>query len=212
MSYLSNLFDRNIDLIYFGDMNDRDMNIIEAAFRLFAHYGVGKTSMTEIASASGVARQTVYNAFDSKEDLIFAALLHYAGKSRDDVERDCAAVVDPAERLDVMFRHLAAIPFEGMQTLPHLDEILEVGANLSDDRKARIIDTYKVAIRIVLAPYEDRLAERGIDPAKLSTFLKGMLTYLKREARDHEHLRELYGPARAMLITCMGDRTALPTD
>ena len=183
-------------------MNERDLKIVTAAFGLFAHYGVGKTSMAEIATESGVARQTVYNAFDGKEDLIFAALLHYAGKSRADVERDCVNVVDLPGRLDILFTHLAEVPFEAMQRLPHLDEILEIGDGLSEDRRREIRETYKSAIRSALAPHERHLGQHGVALESLSVLLKGVLTHIKREARDADHLRVLFEPIKALIVGC----------
>ena len=183
-------------------MNERDLKVVTAAFGLFAHYGVGKTSMAEIATESGVARQTVYNAFDGKEDLIFAALLHYADKSRADVERDCANVTDLSGRLEILFGHLAEIPFEAMQRLPHLDEILEIGDGLSEDRRSEIRETYKSAIRSALAPHERHLRQRGVALESLSVLLKGVLTHIKREARDADHLRDLFEPIKALIVSC----------
>ena len=185
-------------------MNERELKIVQAAFGRFAHYGVNKTSMSDIASAAGVARQTLYKAFESKEDLIFTALLYYAGQTKADIERDCASATEPGSRLDVLFEHLGAIPFDAMQRLPHLDEVLEIGDNLAEDRRAQIKETYKSAIRIVLSPYEAQLASKGIAPEKLHELLKGTFTQIKRDARDAQHLRELFEPIRAMLIYCVG--------
>ncbi|MDE0344942.1 MAG: TetR/AcrR family transcriptional regulator [Boseongicola sp.] len=191
-------------------MSERDLKIVSAAFRLFAHYGVGKTSMAEIATESGVARQTVYNAFDGKEDLVFAALLHYAGKSRADVERDCNGVIDLPSRLEVLFRHLVEFPFEAMQRLPHLDEILEVGEGLDEERRKEIRETYVGAIRMVLAPHERDFEQHGIALESLATLLKGVLTTIKREARDESHLRDLFEPAKALIVGCARERATCP--
>jgi TetR/AcrR family transcriptional regulator, mexJK operon transcriptional repressor len=43
--------------------------IVEAAKELFAQYGYDGTSTEMIAEAAGVSRQTIYNQFDSKEQL-----------------------------------------------------------------------------------------------------------------------------------------------
>ncbi len=184
-------------------MNDRDLNIVENAFKLFAHYGVGKTSMTEIATAAKVARQTIYKAFESKEDLIFEALLYYGGRTKADIERDCAKTTDLGERLDILFQHMGVIPFEAMQMLPHLDEVLEIGDNLSDDRVARIKATYVGAIRFVLLPYEKELIGAGVEPSRLHNLIKSLFTQIKRDANDVDGLRALFEPLRAMVICCV---------
>ena len=184
-------------------MNEKHVHIVETASRLFAHYGVGKTSMAEIASAAGMARQTVYNAFENKEDLIFAALLHYAGKFRADIERDCAGSPELDRRLDVLYQHLAVIPFEAMQKLPHLDEILLIGESLSSERKTQIRDIYINAIQHVFLPFENQLLDQGMVPTQLYDLMKSILTQIKRDANDTEHLRRLFEPLRVLLLSSL---------
>lgn len=58
-------------------MNEKGLQIIEAASRLFARQGYHATSMQEIADASGVAKGSVYNHFESKEDLLLSIFKHY---------------------------------------------------------------------------------------------------------------------------------------
>ncbi|MEX0318079.1 MAG: hypothetical protein AB3N21_09000 [Ruegeria sp.] len=82
----------------------------------------------------GSERQTLYKAYESKEDFIFAVLYHYAEKTKADIESVCATTTDLEDRLDILFKHMCAAPFDAMQRFPHLDEVLEIGDNLSPER------------------------------------------------------------------------------
>ena len=53
-------------------MTERNQLILDAAYRVFSRFGVAKTTMADIAQEAGVARQTVYNAYQNKEDLLRA--------------------------------------------------------------------------------------------------------------------------------------------
>ncbi len=181
-------------------MSERNIKIVETAVRLFAHYGVSKTSMAEIAAEAGVARQTLYNSFENKEDLIFAALLYYSAQFKADIERECAEITDLDLRLGILFKYLVHIPFEAMQKLPHLDEILAIGDSLSSDRKTQIRDTYLSAIQHALQPFENRLTEQGIVPVQLYDLMKAIFTQIKRDAKDTEHLKRLFEPIRVLLL------------
>ena len=130
-------------------MNEKHLPLIEAALKRFAHYGVKKTSMAEVADDAGVTRRTLYNAFANKEEVIFAALLHYAGQSKKDVERDCEGVEGASQRLDILYQHLVLTPYQAMQHFPHMGEVLEVGESLPPDQKAAIKAEYVGAIRLV---------------------------------------------------------------
>src|SRR5256885_8814634 len=48
--------------------------ILEASYDLFAHQGVQAVGIDAIIQRSGVARQTLYRHFDSKQDLVLAFL------------------------------------------------------------------------------------------------------------------------------------------
>jgi AcrR family transcriptional regulator len=50
--------------------------IVVAAAKAFARFGFKKASVDEIAKDAGVAKGTIYLAAESKEDLLYQALLH----------------------------------------------------------------------------------------------------------------------------------------
>ncbi len=56
-------------------------NILEATFQLFLKYGIKKVSIAEIAEKANVSQVTIYNYFDSKDNLIQQAVINYIEKS-----------------------------------------------------------------------------------------------------------------------------------
>ena len=48
--------------------------ILDAAWKLFDEYGIDRTTMAEITSASGVQPSTMYQYFANKEDIVWAIL------------------------------------------------------------------------------------------------------------------------------------------
>ncbi|MFF1919088.1 TetR/AcrR family transcriptional regulator [Streptomyces sp. NPDC058221] len=53
--------------------------LLTEATRLFTERGFDQVSVAEIAEAADVSKMTVFNYFDSKEDLIFAPMEEYIG-------------------------------------------------------------------------------------------------------------------------------------
>lgn len=51
-------------------MSNRREEILEAFSKLVSRYGLGKTSMQDIAREAGISIGTIYNDFTNKEDLI----------------------------------------------------------------------------------------------------------------------------------------------
>ena len=101
-----------------GALDARE-RLLDAAYELFSTRGVQAVGIDTIIQRSGVARQTMYRNFDSKQDLVLAFLqrreeLWTRGWLQGTVER---AAADPGERLlaifDVFDRWFHEPGFEG---------------------------------------------------------------------------------------------------
>jgi len=84
-------------------MSDRNTKMVNAALQTFLRYGVGKTTMNDIASAAGVSRQTLYNSYTSKEEILRAAVQHVIATTFEDVEKAWAEAPDLSAKLDTFF-------------------------------------------------------------------------------------------------------------
>ncbi|MEL7117040.1 MAG: TetR/AcrR family transcriptional regulator [Pseudomonadota bacterium] len=106
-------------------MEDRDLQILRAALTVFAKFGVAKTTMSDIAAEAGVARQTVYNAFPGKPELLRGAVrLAYSdvqGKIRERWQT-CKTLGD---KIDVYFDLGPRHWFEMVRSSPQLAELLD---------------------------------------------------------------------------------------
>lgn len=61
--------------------------VIDAAYLCFDRYGLQKTTMDDVAAAAGCSRQTVYNNFATKADIVTAICMIEAGKLNEVVMR-----------------------------------------------------------------------------------------------------------------------------
>ncbi|MEM7719355.1 MAG: helix-turn-helix domain-containing protein [Pseudomonadota bacterium] len=87
-------------------MDAKTLEIVKAGWAMFARYGYAKTTMSDIASEAGVARQTVYNAFSSKEDILRAVMRHAGEVSLNDVTTAWESASSADEKVS-MFQKLA---------------------------------------------------------------------------------------------------------
>jgi AcrR family transcriptional regulator len=144
-----------------GSARDR---ILDASYELFSRRGIQAVGVDAIIERSGVARQTLYRHFTSKQDLVLAFL-----ERRDQVwtrdwlqaEIECRAS-DPAERLlaifdvfDEWFRHPE---FEGCAFINVMLEHADDG-----DPVRRASTSYLAGIRAIL---EDLARRAGIKDAE----------------------------------------------
>ncbi len=98
---------------------DKRMVILDAALKTFVRRGYPETKVAEIASEAGVAEGTLYNYFQSKEDLLLALFDEKWGGIIDEIKKRISRLDDPNDRLKAVFslvvrmfkknRHLAEL-------------------------------------------------------------------------------------------------------
>jgi TetR/AcrR family transcriptional regulator len=69
--------------------------IIEAAIKRFAHFGVAKTTMTEIANDLKLSKASLYYYFPDKLNLYAAVLQTITGRGEKEDEAEIKQISDP---------------------------------------------------------------------------------------------------------------------
>jgi AcrR family transcriptional regulator len=85
-------------------MNSVRQRIYSAALRLFAEKGVTQLSVSELATAAGVARGTVYNNLRDPGALFEEIAVHFVEEMSEWLTDDLAAIDDPAVRMGLACR------------------------------------------------------------------------------------------------------------
>lgn len=76
--------------------------ISNAALSLFIKKGICGTTTKEIASMAKVSEGTIYNYFESKDDLAYKLFAHYMDKFRDELAGCFSESAEPEEKLTCM--------------------------------------------------------------------------------------------------------------
>lgn len=84
----------------------QESDVIDQAMKVFWEKGYAATSISDITSATGIKRGSLYNAFDGKHDLFVRALLKYGGDQRTSKLRMLETVEDPREAINMFFDSL----------------------------------------------------------------------------------------------------------
>lgn len=87
---------------------NKELQILDAALKVFARSGYHKSSIATIAGEAGIAAGTIYLYFRQKEDLIIALFQRHLGDYLAEYEPKIRAEADPAVRIRNLIRyHLA---------------------------------------------------------------------------------------------------------
>ncbi|MCV6592156.1 MAG: TetR/AcrR family transcriptional regulator [Silicimonas sp.] len=106
-------------------MSERNKIILEAAMSMFARYGVNKTTMADIATEAGVARQTVYNAYQNKDDLLRAVVRAKSLESEAAVLAAWEGSREFEDKLDAFFELGPLSWYDSIQQAPDTAELIE---------------------------------------------------------------------------------------
>jgi AcrR family transcriptional regulator len=157
------------------DKEERRRQIALKSIDLFAAQGFEKTPVSQVAEAAGVGKGTIYDYFDSKEELFSEAIVAWVALLDQEARRRLEGVVDPEERLRQLCR-VAMEPF------------------LHDERTVRIaIEMFQMLLSDSgRRPARDlvRRAFRGFRQAVVDTLLDGVASGAFRPgiARDAEKI------------------------
>jgi len=83
----------------FIDREKKVADIARVALELFTSHGYGATSVGLIAQAAGIGKGTIYEYFDTKADIFFAAVLEWMKRLEDQFSEHLDTVEDPVDRL-----------------------------------------------------------------------------------------------------------------
>jgi TetR/AcrR family transcriptional regulator len=132
----------------------RERFISEAA-RLFAERGFSQTDMAELASRAGVAKGSVYDYFDSKEDL-------YLHVCRDGLERSRRAVYSGIDPSWDIYRQLRRIFGQGVRFADSHPEYVAMYLNISSAGMETFAEDLALEVEKFTADYLKGLIRAGV--------------------------------------------------
>jgi len=106
-------------------MSERHQSIVEAAARVFSRYGVSRATMADIATEAGVARQTVYNAYQNKDELLCAVIRANAQMTEDKVLECWATAASFEDKLEQFFQTGPLAWYDAIEASPDAAELIE---------------------------------------------------------------------------------------
>ena len=181
-------------------MEDREKKIIEAAISVFSRYGVKRTTMNDIAGEAGIVRQTLYNAYSNKDDVLRATIRHYTEQSLAAIEAEGADAATLGDALDIVFGYLAVQPFEQLNASPHAEDIISGFNTAARDEISIAHERYRGAIEHALAPHEEQIRASGLSPSQLAELIQISATSFKQNAKDKAHLLELLTSLKVLVL------------
>jgi AcrR family transcriptional regulator len=171
---------------------ERRRRILSTTRKMIASEGIAAVSMDEISRRADVAKRTLYNAFQSKERLIAAAIHQYF----EDYEVELAYTT-PAATAERMAEHLSLMAHRNLTIRNYTRALVDI--HYSADVEPNIRQTIADIVTHSHRPWIDRLhTERQLQPWISRDILVDDLTrYRYAVAHDWAHERiadDRFGP------------------
>lgn len=181
-------------------MDQREINIAEAAMRIVLRYGMARATMSDVAQEAGISRQTLYAIFSSKDDLMRATIRYLADRTMESIGAEFERTEELSERLDAVIQFMAVRSFELLSASPDADDIVS-GFNAAckeelENNSAR----YRALIEEMLEPYGPNISAAGMTVPMLADFIQKSTLTIKHEATDMTHVKALAGALKALVL------------
>ena len=188
----------------FAPTSETEGKILDAAIRTFLRFGARKTSMSDIAAAAGVSRQTLYDLFGGKDDLIRASTRAITDQKLSAVRRRIRDDMPLSEKLDAYFAETLIASFEALQAAGDAEDLIAGYHEAGKDEIARSHEQHMDLLEEALSPYAAALAKHGLTPRQQARFIVTVTAVQKTSAATRDEIDRLLETLKANCLAVTG--------
>ncbi len=185
-------------------MTATKQKIIDAAIRTFVRYGARKTAMADIASEAGVSRQTLYDTFGGKSELIVASIRRITDNNLQAVRDNLVGRTSLSTQLDAYFEGTVIKSFELLQTSGDAEDLVSGHNQAGRKEIERSHDKHHALVAELLRPHSRALAASSLTPDQLAHFVVTVVMGLKYSAKSRDDLDALLVTLKAAVLALLG--------
>lgn len=179
---------------------DTKEKIVDAAIYAFVRFGATKTSMADIGDAAGVSRQTLYDIFGNKDELIVASIQKVAAQNLAQARSRIRRCRTLHGQLTAYFEETIIKSFTLVRSSNDPEDLI-TGHNKAG--RAAIEASHRdheKLIKEVLAPYEGNIKSSGQSVTNLARLLVTTTMGFKGAAKNKQDLDNLLSALKALIL------------
>ncbi|PVA07395.1 TetR/AcrR family transcriptional regulator [Thalassorhabdomicrobium marinisediminis] len=189
-------------------MNETEQALLEAAMRVFSRYGVKRTNMSDLCEEAGVSRQTFYNNFRNKDDILRALIRSFTARALAEIDAHRPACPTLGAQLDLVFEQTVIAGFDMVSAMPNAEDFID-GVHASSKQEVEATHAqFRRVIADILAPYAPQLGKAGVDVASLSDFVQRASKAAAIAAQDRDHLLTQLATLRQLCLAAANQLNA----
>lgn len=160
--------------------------LVEAALRRFSHFGVAKTTLTEIADDLSISKQTLFYYFPDKQSLVNAVIDKLSEEYYDELEHEISqaeSVEDALLQITEVKSHFLEKYYMLMSSVDHRE--LFNTDYIKTRKKTHITAEIRIITRL-LQQGSEKGELRALDASKTAILLSETLYAFSRCLKDHQ--------------------------
>ena len=170
-------------------MNENTLKIVSSATVMFMRYGFNKTTVGDIASHAGVARQTVYNAFTGKDDILRAAIRHTAEENMRVVKAAWEAPNSMEKKLTIFLELVPINWFEAISKSPDWADLFDGVHSAASQVLSEMDEMWKAALKEMLVAEGAQSPASSVSLEDIVEFFYSSSANAKYGVQDIDHLK-----------------------
>lgn len=178
-------------------MAPEDAQILDTVITVVTRYGMRRTTMADIAHATGVSRQTLYDRFQDKDGIMAAAIGLIADRVCTELRTAFANETDLATNLDTYFRVGIWPTYEIMQAMPDAADFEKGLGPASSAASRRVGEAKQTLLADVLRSH---MPSNGPTPEQLSSFFEQASCQAKMSGMARKDLDQFLSVLKASVL------------
>ena len=144
--------------------------------------------MADIAAAAGVSRQTLYDLFGGKDELIRASIRSITNHNLAEAQARMEPLTALADKLDAYFAETVVKSFELLQEAGDPEDLISGHNEAGKDEIARSHRRHEALVAACLAPFSDPIEATGQTVQSMAHFIVSVAMSLKDRKSDRDDL------------------------
>lgn len=146
-------------------MDLEEASFFDTVMDVVARYGMKRATMADLARATGVSRQTLYDRFGDKDGVMAAVIAHMTATIDRELRAAFGRCATLEEKLDVFFEIAVWPTYNALQTMPDAADFERGMAAASTQASLKASETKRALLTDMLRPHLKAEADTADDVA-----------------------------------------------
>ena len=184
-------------------MGKSDDIIVECAIAIISQGGYKKTTMADLADAAGVSRQTLYNKFPNKEEVLRAAVRHAHATGLAEMKRQWSGAEYVGDKLEAFFQIGPLSWYDAIIASPDSADLIEGVNTHASDLMDEANKGWMETLTELFVPYGNVLGEKGTSADTLADFVFATGVSAKYNATSRDQLVKRLATLKIATLTLL---------